>query len=73
MKFKTLVKQIPNIIPNQVDDFCIDIEFELEKKFVYIGDLDKYGEYSEEELYVPFNDKNYRISISNIQRNNQKM
>jgi len=65
-KLISVVKQIPDLKPMQIDDFCMDIEFEIEKKFKYIGDSDKYGEYSHEELYVPFNDKDYKISIANI-------
>jgi len=65
-KFKSVVKQIPDVNPTLIDDFCMDIEFDIEKKFRYIGDSDKYGEYSYEELYVPFNDKDYKVSIANI-------
>jgi len=73
MKFKSLFKQIRDVNPSQIDDFCIDIEFDLEKEFIYIGDLDQYKEYSKEELYVPFNNRNYRITISNIDNSYEEL
>ena len=73
MKFKSLFKQLRNVNPSQIDDFSIDIEFDLEKEFIYIGDLDQYGEYSREELYVPFNDINYKISVSNIDNSYEEL
>jgi len=66
LKVKHLKKQICNVNPIQINKFTIDIQFVLENKFIF---RDIYGKYSEEEIYIPFNDKNSEITMSNIDNN----
>jgi len=62
-KVKHLNKQMLHVKPKKINNFSIDIEFVLEGIFRY---RDVYGAYSAERIYIPFNDRNMEITISNI-------
>jgi hypothetical protein len=70
VKVKSLFKQIGNVKPKPVDNFSIDIEFIFEEKFKF---RDIYGKYTEEGLYVPFNDKNKKITVLNIEESFEEL
>jgi hypothetical protein len=63
LKVKHLSKQICHVSPKKINFFNIDIQFVLEEEFIF---RDIYGKYSEEGIYIPFNDKNMKITVSNI-------
>jgi hypothetical protein len=62
-KVKHLNKQIFHVKPKKIKNISIDIEFVLEEISRY---RDVYGTYSAERIYIPFNDRNVKITISNI-------